>query len=217
MKTLKYISTNLFSSIAAGMCIGIAGIVYLSQENKIIGSFLFSIGLLTILLYGFKLFTGMVGDITLNLINKKYKYILDLIIILIGNFLGTYIISIIIKLTNLSDKLINKANNIVIDKLNDTWYSLLILGILCGFMMYIAVVTYKSQNIDPSLSCIVVIISVMVFILAGFEHSIADMFYFALSNKIIEASDELLFIILGNLIGGNIIPILKILSYNDNK
>ena len=71
--------------------------------------------------------------------------------------------------------------------------------------MYIAVVTYKSNNIDASLSCIVVIISIMTFILAGFEHSIADMFYFALSNKIIDAGDELLFIILGNLIGGNII------------
>ena len=45
---------NLIKGIYAGVMIGIGGIVYLSLDNKIAGSFFFSIGLLTICMYPLK-------------------------------------------------------------------------------------------------------------------------------------------------------------------
>ena len=51
----------LLKSVYAGFMIGIGGIVYLSVENKLAGSLLFSFGLLTIVTQGFYLYTGKVG------------------------------------------------------------------------------------------------------------------------------------------------------------
>ena len=51
-------------AVAAGMCIGFGGmlnLVCIANHLKILGGILFSIGLLTISLFGFKLFTGQVG------------------------------------------------------------------------------------------------------------------------------------------------------------
>lgn len=53
--------TMLIKAVYAGFMIGIGGIVYLSVDNKAIGSLLFSFGLLTIVTQGFCLYTGKVG------------------------------------------------------------------------------------------------------------------------------------------------------------
>ena len=48
-------------AVYAGFMIGIGGMVYLAVENKIVGSMLFSFGLLTIVTQGFFLYTGKIG------------------------------------------------------------------------------------------------------------------------------------------------------------
>ena len=83
---------NLLKGIFAGIMIGIGGIVFLSLENKIVGALLFSIGLLTICMYGMNLYTGKIGYILIN----KPLYLIELFISLIGNFIGTYITSLAI-------------------------------------------------------------------------------------------------------------------------
>ncbi|MCQ2413924.1 MAG: formate/nitrite transporter family protein, partial [Clostridia bacterium] len=51
------------------------------------------------------------------------------------------------------------------------------------------------------------------FILAGFEHSMADMFYFSASQIVSwQAFGYLWIIILGNAIGGVLLPLLRRLS-----
>ena len=64
---MSFIKSNLKTlvlAIAAGFCIGIGGIVFLMQDSKLAGAFLFAIGLLTILVFKFNLFTGMIGYLT---------------------------------------------------------------------------------------------------------------------------------------------------------
>ncbi|CBK73999.1 Formate/nitrite transporter [Butyrivibrio fibrisolvens 16/4] len=51
---------TLLTSILAGFSIGLGGFIFLSVDNKIIGSALFSIGLFLVLTMGFSLFTGKV-------------------------------------------------------------------------------------------------------------------------------------------------------------
>ena len=51
------ILTTLRSSFLAGVCIGIAGFGYLA-EKSIIGAVLFAFGLLTVVHYGLRLYTG---------------------------------------------------------------------------------------------------------------------------------------------------------------
>lgn len=201
----------LVLAIAAGFCIGIGGIVFLMQESKFAGAFLFAVGLLTILVFKFNLFTGMIGYLTENLGKKNWIYLLTVTIVWIGNFIGTAVAALLSKATRIADGIVTKCDGMVLAKLADSWYSLIILGIFCGILMFIAVDTYKKNIEKKDFLCVVaVFMGVMVFILAGFEHSIADMFYFTLSGKVFEALGALALITLGNAIGGNLIPLVKL-------
>lgn len=69
-------------SLLAGLMIAIGGTVNLSVENKVVGAFLFSIGLFTVVNQQFALFTGRVGDFKL----KQPAFLIDLLIIWMGQF-----------------------------------------------------------------------------------------------------------------------------------
>lgn len=210
MELLKKIEKTLVPAIAAGFCIGVGGIVFLMQENKFAGAFLFAVGLLTVLIFRFHLFTGMVGYLTENLFAKKWSYLPTLLLVWIGNFAGAALAAGLIRLTRLKSALVPKCNALVEAKLADSWYSLLLLGIFCGLLMFIAVDTYKKRIGEKDfLCCLTVFMGVMVFILAGFEHSIADMFYFCLSGSFPESLSALAFITVGNAVGGNLIPLVQ--------
>ena len=207
MNMKKYFQTFILA-IFSGLCIGIGGTVYLLQENSIIGSLLFSLGLITILVFGFNLFTGKVGYIVVN----KPIYIIEVAVVWVGNFLGTYIFSILIRNTRVYPKISEKCAKMVDGKLADSYISLFILGIFCGLLMFIAVDTFKKyyKEID-FLCCLLCMLCVSVFILSGYEHCIADMYYFALADKIGASIVPLIIITLGNALGGNLIPMGQIL------
>ena len=211
---MSFIKSNLRTlvlAIAAGFCIGIGGIVFLMQDSKLAGAFLFAIGLLTILVFKFNLFTGMFGYLTENLGKKNWIYVLTVVVVWVGNFIGTACAALLAKATRLADGIVTKCDAMVLTKLSDSWYSLIILGVFCGILMFIAVDTYKKNIEKKDFLCVVAtFMGVMVFILAGFEHSIADMFYFTLSGKVLESLGALGLITLGNAIGGNIIPLFQL-------
>ena len=66
----------LIKGIYAGMMIGIGGIAFLSLENKIAGSFFFSLGLLCVCMYGMNLYTGKIGCAILWPFNYMGRYTL---------------------------------------------------------------------------------------------------------------------------------------------
>ena len=174
---MKYNIEILIKSILAGIMIGIGGTIYLSLDNKIVGSILFAIGLFIIVVYSFNLYTGKIGYL-INNFNKKY--IRELIITLIGNFIGTLFVGFILKYTRIYTMISEKAKTLADIKLNDTLISILILSFFCGILMYLAVNTYKEvKDIGKYLA---VFLGVIVFILCGFEHCIANMYYFTVSS-----------------------------------
>ena len=168
-KYLNYLIRGIF----AGLMIGIGGTIYLSLDNKIIGSFLFSIGLLMICMYNMNLYTGKIGYIVVN----KKSYLIELLLTLIGNFIGTYILALAM-LNSRFSSISDKAKVICDMKLNDNLISILILSCLCGVLMYIAVNNYKKHSTSIG-KYMGIFMCVMVFILSGFEHSVANMFYYA--------------------------------------
>ena len=191
-------------AVYSGLCIGIGGMVYLNCENKVVGAFMFCIGLLTILLFGFNLYTGKVGYICQN----KPAYIGQVAIVWLGNFAGTAVMAGLCRLTRNADKLTQACQGMVETKLNDSLLSLFVLAIFCGMLMFIAVDTYKHHyEKKDTMVTVVAILGVVVFILAGFEHCIADMFYFTLAGAFPKAFPALIVMTLGNAVGGNIIPL----------
>ena len=96
---------------------------------------------------------------------------------------------------------------------NDPDRSAVAKGVFCGVLMYIAVDNYKSKG-----SMLGTFICVPVFILAGFEHSIADMFYF--SSAMMWNMDSFLFtlaILFGNMIGCCLIPAYRLYVNGEEK
>lgn len=205
----KYLD-YLIKSIFAGIMIGIAGTVYLRVDNNIVGALLFSIGLLVICMYGMNLYTGKIGYILIN----KLNYIYELLITILGNFIGTFLVARLVLLTrfkSVSDKAIDLVNL----KLSDNLLSIFILAMLCGILMYIAVNNYKKINNEiGKYSCI--FMCVMVFILSGFEHSIANMYYISVANLLSLKSLLYIFImILGNSVGSILIALYYNRFYKD--
>ena len=95
-------------------------------------------------------------------------------------------------------------------KLSDNLLSTFILAIFCGILMSIAVGTFK--KLPNILGTLAVFLCVAVFILAGFEHCVANMFFFALSSSPADYLLTLLVAIAGNSLGGN-----RILQTDKNK
>ena len=195
-KNLKKYLDFLIKGIYAGVMIAVGAVVLLSNSNNVLGAFFFSIGLLMICMYGMNLYTGKVGYVLVN----KLDYLIELFISLIGNFIGTFVVGKLILLTRISN-IAEKANKISMIKLNDTIPSILILSFFCGVLMYIAVNNYKKVNNDLG-KYLSIFMCVMVFILCGFEHCIANMAYFTIGGVwSLNALLYLLVMILGNSLG----------------
>lgn len=202
MKKINESISTLIKAIYAGIMIGIGGIVYLMSNNSIIGATLFGIGLFTICVYKMNLYTGMVGYILENKIN----YVFKLLITLIGNFIGTFLTAILIINTRVSDIII-KAKNISLIKINDSYLSILILSFFCGILMYLAVNNYKKSE-DVIKKYLSIFLSVIVFILCGFEHCIANMFYFSIAEVwSLKSFFPIIIMIIGNSLGAIFISI----------
>lgn len=193
----------LFKSFLAGIMIAIGGTVFLSIENKVIGASLFSIGLFGVLIYNLNLYTGKIGYLITNF---NLKYIKELIITLIGNFIGACSVGFILRYTRIYDKIYEKSLVLANIKLNDNILSIFILSIFCGLLMYYAVNGFKKQTDFGKY--LVVYLGVAVFILCGFEHCIADMYYFSVADIwSLKTLGYTGIMVLGNSIGSFIIPL----------
>ena len=201
---------QIVSGFLSGLMICVGGSVYLACADKYVGSFLFSIALLTVCIFKLNLFTGKVGFLTFNHTKKDFA---DAIFGLIGNLLGCLVFGLIISVTfeNLS-QLSNTMCNI---KLQQPLWKALVKGFFCGVIMYVAVASYKNSN-----TIVGILIGIPVFILSGFEHSIADMSYFFIARIFnLRMALFLILVVIGNSIGSVFFSLLHkfIQAEKDNK
>ena len=183
-------------SIVAGMLIAIGGMINLSYGG-LGGALLFSMGLLTILCLKLELFTGKAGLLATNEI--KFGKLLT---IWVGNFIGAATMALGLIFTPKGVELAEKASQIVAIRIENGPFTNLIYGIICGMLMYMAVKTWQMTDGNPFYA----MMPVAIFILCGFNHCVADMFYVSLGA--VELTDALVLIptTIGNIIGCNIIP-----------
>ena len=201
---IKKFADIFLKSVMTGIAIGIGGAVYLSCENKYLGAFLFGTGLFVILTFGFRLYTGRVG----YAVENKPAYVGELALIWLGNLCGTLLSGNMLMLTRISG-IGGKAAELCSIKLNDTPLSIFILSVFCGILMFIAADGYK--NIESSMGkLLAVFLPVVVFILSGYEHCIANMFYYTVAGAwSLKALGYLMIMTAGNAVGGIIIPLVR--------
>lgn len=194
--------------VIGGMMIGVGGVVFLSCENKLTGAIFFSLGLMTIIARGMLLFTGKAGYAA----EQPVSYLGFLGMVWLGNFAGTAIVGLTMRATRVGEALAERALGLWATKAADGPLSILILAFFCGVLMFVAVDTYKTFPNDFG-KVFIVVVCVVVFILCGFEHCIANMFYgwiagaWNLHNLL-----WLLLMSVGNLLGGMFLPLVKRLT-----
>jgi len=198
---LKKFWGQVLSGVAAGLMILIGCCVYAACNIKWVGAVLFSAGLLTVCIFGFSLYTGRIGFI---LTEHSKNYISELLLGLVGNVLISAALGII--LSYAIPSIYESSAAICAAKLGQKWWQTLIRGIMCGVLMYVAVAVYKEKK-----SYIGIVFCIPVFILSGFEHSIADIGYFALGRVYsAKAFGFIMLVLLGNSIGALILPAIRL-------
>ncbi len=194
--------------IKAGIMIAIGGSVFLACENRYIGAILFSVALLSICLKGYSLFTGKVGYLPENHSKEAVKILLCG---LLGNIISTILLGYAVSFAN--PALHEAAIGICEAKLSQEALQTFVRAFFCGVLMYMAVSTYREKGTLAG-----IFFCVPVFILSGFEHSIANMFYFGASGMVnMDSIIYLAVVVAGNSVGGMAMPILNILGKGEPK
>lgn len=192
MKALKSLLPQIFGGIASGLLVSIGGTVLLSTDDRVVGAVMFTVALLLICLMDFYLYTGKIGFAAESFDGKTAA---QLAVGLLGNFIGATLTGLLISYAR--PAIVEKAQAACRTRLDNGILRAFVLGCFCGVLMYAAVKVYREKG---SISGI--IFCIPVFILSGYEHSIADMFYFALAGMInAEYIGFIVAVILGNSVG----------------
>lgn len=175
----RYISV-ISKGILAGIMIGIGDVVNALSESRPLGALLFSLGLLCILHNGLYLYTGKIGMVWAAA--DKKQEVVNLVIGFICNVLGVMLVVSMYRAVNAD---FAEKVAVTVAKLNEaTLLNCLIGGIFCGILMTVAAMSNRRENIAAE--TVITILCVMVFILAGFKHCIANasMLVYAGSNYV---------------------------------
>ena len=196
---------TLIGGVLAGISIAIGGTVFLSLENKVLGALFFTVGLFAVCTFGFSLFTGKVCYV----FDQDKHYALSLPLIWLGNLAGAFLTAAAERVTRIGPALVEKAQAICTVKLNDGLLSILLLSVFCNMLIWLAVEGYKN-NPHPAGKYLSLFFGVTVFILCGFEHCVANMYYFSVAGMWSwKTLGWILVMTLGNSAGGVLFPLLR--------
>lgn len=225
LSALKMVILGMF----AGMFIGFAGIASTvggsTIENpslaRLVSACLFPAGMAMVLVAGSELFTGN-NLIIIALLEKKIKLhemLKNWFFVFVGNFLGAAFVAFLVVFGHTPDlfggRLADSIVNAALHRVNLTFADSFIRGVLCNILVCIAVwAAFAAKKVSGKL--LMSFWPVMLFVLCGFEHSIADIYFclagiFAAGEYGIAAEGltfgsfllkNLLPVTLGNIVGG---------------
>ena len=212
------LTRELLLGVLAGMAISIGGVAFLvaktlevdfgggvalAATSRVAGALFFTVGLFMVCVFSLNLFTGKVGFA----LDKKPSYIANLVVIWIGNLLGAMGVGYLLRCTRFTNNLVPVAEAVSSGKINDSFLSIFILAIFCNILIFLAVYGFNKFE-SPLFKALALFFGVSVFVLAGFEHCVANMFYFSIANA--WGGDAIVCILattLGNIVGGLLLPI----------
>lgn len=217
------IAVFVLLAVCSGLMIGIGGTASLLAQSlyaswgKLIGAILFSLGIYAIVTFEMKLFTGMVADIP----KMPRKNLWTLPVCFIGNAIGVGLIALVVSVSPVAEATMPLGREIITAKLaSENWMlGSLSSSILCGMLITLSV---WSVNYAPrkGLSATVgVMFPIIFFAFCGFDHSVANMLYFYYLGEVSwRVVGYIALSILGNIIGGVILPlIVKLREFSINR
>ncbi len=171
----------LLLGIFAGMFIAFAGVgatfanIYV---NKLAGACVFPAGLAMVLLAGSELFTGN-SLMLVPLLKKKItlrSMLRSWLFVYIGNCIGAFAVAAACVYAGSFDAIGDTVIATAAAKATLTPAAALLRGILCNVLVCIAVwMSFGAKTASGKIAAM--FFPIMVFVLSGFEHSVANMFY----------------------------------------
>lgn len=224
---------KLFLAILGGLYIalGAHGAITISQTfgivdvglSKFLSAAVFPIGLMLVIICGAELFTGN-NLMILGVLARKYsikKTLMNWIVVYGGNFIGSIILAFLVTKSGLlSGAAEKKAISIAVAKTSIPLLSLILRAVLCNTLVVLAVWMATAAK-DTSGKILACWFPVMLFVLSGYEHCIANMFF--IPAGIFLGADiswlqmwknNVIPVTAGNIIGGAmIVPLFYYFSY----
>jgi formate/nitrite transporter FocA (FNT family) len=201
---MKWLRTFV-GGILAGISIAIGGTVFLSLENRVLGALFFTVGLFAVCTFGFNLYTGKVCSV----FDNDREYALGLPVIWLGNLCGAFLTAAAERATRIGPALAEKAAALCSIKLGDGPVSIFLLSVFCNMLIWLAVEGFKN-NPHSAGKYLSLFFGVAVFILCGFEHCVANMYYFSMAGMWSwKTLGWVLVMTAGNSVGGVIFPFLR--------
>ena len=189
---LKNCLLNFTKGILAGLAIGLGGFLFILMSHfvngelgKVLGSILFSVGLFLVCTFRLSLYTGKIGLVFEEKQTKEFYASLP--IMLVGNAIGAFGLGYICYFIFRNTDIMNTVNaaclaRTTLNSFND-YLSCIVKSILCGFCVYMAVYCFNKDRLRP-LGISLLVFFVFLFVYCGFQHCIANMFYFGFGNHI---------------------------------
>ena len=195
----KYLPV-LISGIASGAFLGIGVVIYLAlyKINKILGALIFGMFLYGLVMFNVLLYNEKIGYV----LEKKYKFIFDIILGGIGNFTGMGLFCLFMMNTSAGPKLMDIAEIVALAKLNASYLSIILHSTLCGGMIYLVVIWNKNWKTVFG-RIFIFVFSSLAFVILGYGYCIGNFGYFTLSSEFdhIDTYLRLALMIVSNLVG----------------
>lgn len=224
------ISKMFLLAIMAGAFIAIGGIASttasVSVEQASVAKFLsgcvFPGGLTMVLLAGSELFTGN-NLLVIPLLEKEVTLggmLKNWVVVYLGNLVGSILIAagVIFGHTPslFGNKLAVSIISTAVGKCSMTFSEALIRGILCNFLVCIAVwISFAAKDVAGKI--IGLFFPIMMFVTCGFEHSVANMYYISagimakglpqFADAAVEAGIDFNAVTVANMFGKNLLPV----------
>ena len=214
MNTFKNYLICFLKGLLAGLSIGLGGFLYvlmtfvfkdesIAELGKIFGSLLFAVGLFLVCTFYLNLYTGKIGLIYEE--KKDKSFYISLPVMLIANLLGAFLLGLVCYLIFKDTELFTYALKAGEARLHfagvNDYLSTCVKSFLCGLCVYLAVKSFAFNRLKPA-GILLLVLFVFIFVYCGFQHCIANMFYFGFANTIrIETLINLLLVILFNSLG----------------
>ena len=194
-------------SLCSGVMVGIAGVSSLwtitlyGAWGRIIGACLFTFAIYVIIMFGFRLFTGMVREIPTMGVKNYWQ----LPVCLLMNSLGAILVGWLSEYLVIGPSLIELGANTIGVKVHSANWALqsFVSSAFCGVLIAISVKSVKrapQKGISPTLG---VLFPIIIFAFCGLDHSVANMLYFFYLGEISwQIIGYISLSILGNIVGG---------------
>lgn len=185
---------TIMLAIMAGLFIalGATGYVMMSASlqgelaglGKFLGAVLFPAGLMLVVLCGGELFTGN-NLIAIGFYHRRLKWhkvLVNWTLVLFGNAVGAYFLAFVLaKSGMLSAATQDYAVNLATSKAALTFTQAVLRGFMCNILVSLAVWMQTSAE-DTAGKILAMFFPVLLFVVCGYEHSVANLFYIPLGQ-----------------------------------